>query len=131
MLKNKTLLITGGTGSFGNAVLHRFLDTDHFKEIRIFSRDEKKQDDMRNQLKNEKLKFYIGDVRDYNSIEGAMRGVDYVFNAAALKQVPSCEFFPMAHKTKATIVNKFSKLLVKHPYTIKSKGRSKRIIVFL
>ena len=85
MLKNKTLLITGGTGSFGNAVLHRFLHTDHFKEIRIFSRDEKKQDDMRNQLKNEKLKFYIGDVRDYASIEGAMHGVDYVFNAAALK----------------------------------------------
>lgn len=95
MLKNKTLLITGGTGSFGNAVLNRFLHTDHFKEIRIFSRDEKKQDDMRNQLKDEKLKFYIGDVRDYSSIEGAMQGVDYVFNAAALKQVPSCEFFPM------------------------------------
>ena len=95
MLKNKTLLITGGTGSFGNAVLNRFLHTDHFKEIRIFSRDEKKQDDMRNHLKNEKLKFYIGDVRDYSSIEGAMHGVDYVFNAAALKQVPSCEFFPM------------------------------------
>ncbi len=79
MLKNKTLLITGGTGSFGNAVLHRFLHTDHFKEIRIFSRDEKKQDDMRTQLKNDKLKFYIGDVRDYNSIAGAMHGVDYVF----------------------------------------------------
>ena len=87
MLKNKTLLITGGTGSFGNAVLHRFLHTDHFKEIRIFSRDEKKQDDMRNQLKDDKLKFYIGDVRDYSSIEGAMHGVDYVFNAAALKQL--------------------------------------------
>ena len=95
MLKNKTLLITGGTGSFGNAVLNRFLNTDHFKEIRIFSRDEKKQNDMRIEFKNEKLKFYIGDVRDYNSIEPALRGVDYVFHAAALKQVPSCEFFPM------------------------------------
>lgn len=103
MLKNKTLLITGGTGSFGNAVLQRFLHTDHFKEIRIFSRDEKKQDDMRNQLKNEKLKFYIGDVRDYASVERAMRGVDYVFHAAALKQVPSCEFFPL----EATRTNVF------------------------
>lgn len=94
-IKNKTLLITGGTGSFGTAVLRKFIHTDHFKEIRIFSRDEKKQDDMRNQFKNDKLKFYIGDVRDYRSIESAMRGVDYVFHAAALKQVPSCEFFPM------------------------------------
>jgi UDP-glucose 4-epimerase len=94
-IHNKVLLITGGTGSFGNAVLHRFLVTDHFKEIRIFSRDEKKQDDMRNQLKNPKLKFFIGDVRDYDSIEPATRGVDYIFHAAALKQVPSCEFFPM------------------------------------
>ena len=94
-IKNKILLITGGTGSFGNAVLNRFLKTDHFSEIRIFSRDEKKQDDMRNQLKNDKLKFYIGDVRDYNSVERAMRGVDFVFHAAALKQVPSCEFFPL------------------------------------
>jgi UDP-N-acetylglucosamine 4,6-dehydratase len=94
-IQNKTLLITGGTGSFGNAVLQRFLDTDHFKEIRIFSRDEKKQDDMRNQLKNPKLKFFIGDVRDYESVEPATRGVDYIFHAAALKQVPSCEFFPM------------------------------------
>ena len=93
MLKNKTLLITGGTGSFGNAVLNRFLNTDHFSEIRIFSRDEKKQDDMRNLLKSDKLKFYIGDVRDYNSVDRAMRNVDYVFHAAALKQVPSCEFF--------------------------------------
>ena len=92
--KNKTLLITGGTGSFGNAVLRRFLDTD-IKEIRIFSRDEKKQDDMRHMLQNPKVKFYIGDVRDKRSIDGAMRGVDYVFHAAALKQVPSCEFFPM------------------------------------
>jgi UDP-glucose 4-epimerase len=95
MIENKTLLITGGTGSFGNAVLQRFLHTDHFSEIRIFSRDEKKQDDMRNQLKSPKLKFYIGDVRDFNSVEPATRGVDYIFHAAALKQVPSCEFFPM------------------------------------
>jgi len=94
MFKNKTLLITGGTGSFGNAVLRRFLDTD-IGEIRIFSRDEKKQDDMRKQYNNPKLKFYLGDVRDVNSIIDAMRGVDYVFHAAALKQVPSCEFYPM------------------------------------
>ncbi len=91
---NKTLLITGGTGSFGNAVLKRFLDTD-IKEIRIFSRDEKKQDDMRHQIQSPKVKFYIGDVRDKRSVDTAMRGVDYVFHAAALKQVPSCEFFPM------------------------------------
>ncbi|MGV1012107.1 MAG: polysaccharide biosynthesis protein [Flavobacterium sp.] len=103
MFKNKVLMITGGTGSFGNAVLQKFLHTEHFSEIRIFSRDEKKQDDMRNQLKNEKLKFYIGDVRDYNSVERAMRGVDYVFHAAALKQVPSCEFFPL----EATKTNVF------------------------
>ncbi|NQV78064.1 MAG: polysaccharide biosynthesis protein [Lutibacter sp.] len=95
MIKNNVLLITGGTGSFGHAVLQRFLLTDHFNEIRIFSRDEKKQDDMRNQLKNPKLKFFIGDVRDYESVEPATRGVDYIFHAAALKQVPSCEFFPM------------------------------------
>ncbi|GAA3984067.1 polysaccharide biosynthesis protein [Comamonas faecalis] len=94
MFKNKTLLITGGTGSFGNAVLKRFLDTD-IAEIRIFSRDEKKQDDMRKRYHSAKLKFYIGDVRDARSIEQAMRGVDYVFHAAALKQVPSCEFYPM------------------------------------
>jgi UDP-glucose 4-epimerase len=95
MILQKTLLITGGTGSFGNAVLQRFLSTDHFAEIRIFSRDEKKQDDMRNQLKSSKLKFYLGDVRDYYSIKPATQGVDYIFHAAALKQVPSCEFFPM------------------------------------
>ena len=95
MLKNKTLLITGGTGSFGNAVLSRFLDNDLFSEIRIFSRDEKKQDDMRHKLQNPKIKFYIGDVRDKRSVDGAMHGVDYVFHAAALKQVPSCEFFPI------------------------------------
>ncbi len=94
MFKNKTLLITGGTGSFGNAVLERYLKSD-IKEIRIFSRDEKKQDDMRNIYKNDKIKYYIGDVRNLSSIRNAMAGVDYVFNAAALKQVPSCEFFPM------------------------------------
>lgn len=90
----KTLLITGGTGSFGNAVLNRFLETD-IKEIRIFSRDEKKQDDMRHQYNNSKIKYYIGDVRNIQSVRDAMHGVDYIFHAAALKQVPSCEFFPM------------------------------------
>lgn len=94
MFKNKTLLITGGTGSFGNAVLRRFLNTD-IKEIRIFSRDEKKQDDMRKIYNNDKLKFYLGDVRDINSVKDAVRGVDFIFHAAALKQVPSCEFYPM------------------------------------
>ncbi|KAA0947511.1 NAD-dependent epimerase/dehydratase family protein [Pseudomonas sp. ANT_H14] len=94
MFTNKTLLITGGTGSFGNAVLMRFLDTD-ISEIRIFSRDEKKQDDMRKHFVSPKLKFYIGDVRDYQSVLNASRGVDYIFHAAALKQVPSCEFHPM------------------------------------
>jgi len=94
MFKNKILLITGGTGSFGNAVMKRFLDTD-IKEIRIFSRDEKKQNDMRNSYRNDKLKFYIGDVRDLASVKNAMHGVDYIFHAAALKQVPSCEFFPL------------------------------------
>lgn len=142
MLKNKTLLISGGTGSFGNAVLNRFLHTDHFKEIRIFSRDEKKQDDMRNSLKNEKLKFYIGDVRDYASIERAMRGVDYVFHAAALKQVPSCEFFPMeAVKTNvigtqnaidAAVANKVSKIIClstdKAAYPINAMGISKAMM---
>ena len=142
MLKNKTLLITGGTGSFGNAVLNRFLNTDHFKEIRIFSRDEKKQDDMRTQLKNEKLKFYIGDVRDYNSIERAMHGVDYVFHAAALKQVPSCEFFPLeAAKTNvfgtqntidAAIANGVKKIIClstdKAAYPINAMGISKALM---
>jgi UDP-glucose 4-epimerase len=142
IIKNKILLITGGTGSFGNAVLHRFLDTDHFKEIRVFSRDEKKQDDMRNQLKNEKLKFYIGDVRDYASIEAAMRGVDYVFNAAALKQVPSCEFFPMEavrtnvigsqNTINAAIANKVSKVIClstdKAAYPINAMGISKAMM---
>lgn len=94
MFTNKTLLITGGTGSFGNAVLKRFLDTE-IGEIRIFSRDEKKQDDMRKEYKNKKIKFYIGDVRDLASVKNAMHGVDFIFHAAALKQVPSCEFFPL------------------------------------
>ena len=94
MFKDKVLLITGGTGSFGNAVLRRFLDSD-IKEIRIFSRDEKKQDDMRHALQNPKVKYYIGNVRDRSSVDVAMNGVDYVFSAAALKQVPSCEFFPV------------------------------------
>lgn len=142
LIKNKTLLITGGTGSFGNAVLNRFLHTDHFKEIRIFSRDEKKQDDMRNQLKNDKLKFYIGDVRDYSSVERAMRGVDYVFHAAALKQVPSCEFFPLeATKTNvfgtqnvidAAGVNKVKKVIClstdKAAYPINAMGISKALM---
>ena len=142
MFKNKTLLITGGTGSFGNAVLNKFLNTDHFKEIRIFSRDEKKQDDMRNFYKNSKIKFHIGDVRDYLSIERAMRGVDYVFHAAALKQVPSCEFFPIeATKTnvfgtqnviEAADINKVSKLIClstdKAAYPINAMGISKALM---
>jgi len=94
-MSNKKLLITGGTGSFGSAVLNRFLNTDEFKEIRIFSRDEKKQDDLRKKVNNPKVKFYIGDVRDLRSVEAAVKGVDYIFHAAALKQVPSCEFFPI------------------------------------
>jgi UDP-N-acetylglucosamine 4,6-dehydratase len=141
-IKNKTLLITGGTGSFGNAVLHRFLSSDHFNEIRIFSRDEKKQDDMRNQLKNPKLKFFIGDVRDYDSVEPATRNVDYVFHAAALKQVPSCEFFPMqAVKTnvegtqnliKAASFNRVKKVIClstdKAAYPINAMGISKAMM---
>jgi len=94
MFRGKTLLITGGTGTFGNAVLKRFLGSD-LEEIRVFSRDEKKQDDMRTELNSSQVKFYIGDVRNFESIRSAMEGVDFVFHAAALKQVPSCEFFPM------------------------------------
>lgn len=142
LIKNKTLLITGGTGSFGHAVLHRFLHTDHFDEIRIFSRDEKKQDDMRNQLKSDKLKFYIGDVRDFHSVERAMHGVDYVFHAAALKQVPSCEFFPIeATKTNvfgtqnvidAAVANNVTKVIClstdKAAYPINAMGISKALM---
>lgn len=141
MFKDKILLITGGTGSFGNAVLNRFLETD-IKEIRIFSRDEKKQDDMRNRLKNEKVKFYIGDVRNYASIEKAMRGVDYVFHAAALKQVPSCEFFPLeAAKTNvfgtqntidAAVTNGVKRIIClstdKAAYPINAMGISKALM---
>jgi UDP-glucose 4-epimerase len=141
MFKDKILLITGGTGSFGNAVLERFLDTD-IKEIRIFSRDEKKQDDMRNELQNSKVKFYIGNVRDYNSLEVAMRGVDYVFHAAALKQVPSCEFFPLeATKTnvlgtsnviRSAVQHKVQKVIClstdKAAYPINAMGISKALM---
>ena len=102
-IKDSILLITGGTGSFGNAVLKKFLNTSHFREIRIFSRDEKKQDDMRKKYSNDKIKFYIGDVRDKSSLNEAMKNVDYIFHAAALKQVPSCEFFPL----QATKTNVF------------------------
>lgn len=141
MFKNKTLLITGGTGSFGNAVLQRFLKSD-INEIRIFSRDEKKQEDMRLSLKNEKLKFYIGDVRNYESIYEAMQGVDYVFHAAALKQVPSCEFYPMEavqtnilgaeNVLRAAIANKVMKCVVlstdKAVYPINAMGISKAMM---
>jgi len=141
MFTNKTLLITGGTGSFGNAVLKRFLDSD-LQEIRIFSRDEKKQHDMRVELNNPKVKFYIGDVRDYSSIEVATRGVDFVFHAAALKQVPSCEFFPIeATKTnvlgtenviKACVQNKVKNVIClstdKAAYPINAMGISKALM---
>jgi len=141
MFKDKVLLITGGTGSFGNAVLERFLDSD-LKEIRIFSRDEKKQEDMRIKYKNDKIKFYIGDVRDYRSIDDAMDGVDYIFHAAALKQVPSCEFFPIqAVKTnvlgtdnvlEAAINHNVKKVIVlstdKAAYPINAMGMSKAMM---
>jgi UDP-glucose 4-epimerase len=141
MFKNKTLLITGGNGSFGNAVLKRFLNTE-IAEIRIFSRDEKKQDDMRHKLQSDKVKFYIGDVRDFNSINSAMRGVDYVFSAAALKQVPSCEFYPLeAVKTNvmgtentlnAAITNGVKNVVVlstdKAVYPINAMGMSKALM---
>lgn len=141
MFIGKTLLITGGTGSFGNAVLKRFLDTE-IKEIRIFSRDEKKQEDMRLNLKSDKVKFYIGDVRDYESVNSSLKGVDYIFHAAALKQVPSCEFYPMeAIKTNvigtenvlnAAIFNKVKKVIVlstdKAVYPINVMGCSKALM---
>ncbi|WP_213609026.1 polysaccharide biosynthesis protein [Pseudoalteromonas sp.] len=141
MFKEKTLLITGGTGSFGNAVLRRFLNTD-IKEIRIFSRDEKKQDDMRKHFQSNKLKFYIGDVRDSQSINSAMRGVDYVYHAAALKQVPSCEFYPLeAVKTnvlgtenvlEAAIANNVERVVClstdKAVYPINAMGISKAMM---
>ena len=141
MFQDKVLMLTGGTGSFGNAVLNRFLKTD-ISEIRIFSRDEKKQDDMRKKFNNEKLKFYIGDVRDLQSVTNAMRGVDYVFHAAALKQVPSCEFHPMeAVKTnvigtdnvlEAAILNNITRVVClstdKAVYPINAMGISKAMM---
>lgn len=141
MFKDKVLLITGGTGSFGNAVLKKILETD-IKEIRIFSRDEKKQEDMRIKYKNDKIKFYIGDVRDYRSIDDAMDGVDYIFHAAALKQVPSCEFYPVqAVKTnilgtenvlEAAINHNVKKVIVlstdKAAYPINAMGMSKALM---
>lgn len=141
MFKDKILLITGGTGSFGNAVLNRFLHSD-FAEIRIFSRDEKKQEDMRIALKSDKVKFYIGDVREYDSVHDALRGVDYVFHAAALKQVPSCEFYPMeAVRTnvlgaenvmRAAIANEVKRCVVlstdKAVYPINAMGISKAMM---
>ena len=139
--KNKTLLITGGTGSFGNAVLTKYLNSD-FGEIRIFSRDEKKQHDLRVKYQNDKIKFFIGDVRDYNSIYNALKNVDYVFNAAALKQVPSCEFFPLeATKTNvfgtqntidAAAANNVKKIIClstdKAAYPINAMGISKALM---
>lgn len=141
MFKGKTLMITGGTGSFGNAVLKRFIDSD-LKEIRIFSRDEKKQDDMRHNLRNSKINFIIGDVRDFDSINNAMEGVDFVFSAAALKQVPSCEFYPMqAVRTnilgsenvlEAALRNNVKKVVVlstdKAAYPINTMGMTKAIM---
>ena len=141
MFKNKTLLITGGTGSFGNAVLQRFLDSD-LAQIRIFSRDEKKQDDMRLTLNNDKVKFYIGDVRDYRAVSDVMRGVDHVFHAAALKQVPSCEFYPMEavqtnilgaeNVIRAALANGVKKCVVlstdKAVYPINAMGISKAMM---
>ncbi len=117
MFKNKTILITGGTGSFGHAVLDRFLETD-IGEIRIFSRDEKKQDDMRKQYKNDKVKFYIGDVRDIQSVKNAMHRVDYIFHAAALKQVPSCEFFPL-EAVKTNVLGTDNVLTAAIEYSVK------------
>lgn len=141
-IQKKTLLITGGTGSFGNAVLNRFLNSNHFSEIRIFSRDEKKQDDLRKRLNNKKVKFYIGDVRDKDSLIPAIKGVDFIFHAAALKQVPSCEFFPI-EAVKTNIIgtdnvltvaqdNEVKKVVVlstdKAAYPINSMGMSKALM---
>lgn len=141
-IQNKILLITGGTGSFGNAVMSRFLHTDHFREIRIFSRDEKKQDDMRKRYNHPKIKFYLGDVRDLSSVEAVVNGVDYIFHAAALKQVPSCEFFPLeAVKTNVlgtdNVLNAAEKYGVKRvvvlstdkaAYPINAMGMSKALM---
>ena len=118
MVKGKVLLITGGTGSFGNAVLRQFLHTDHFDEIRIFSRDEKKQDDLRKKLNHPKAKFYIGDVRDLSSVEAVVKGVDFIFHAAALKQVPSCEFFPL-EAVKTNILGTDNVLTAAEKYEVK------------
>ncbi len=127
MFKNKTLLITGGTGSFGNAVLNRFLNTD-IGEIRIFSRDEKKQDDMRHRYNNDKIKFYIGDVRDLSGVKNAMHGVDYIFHAAALKQVPSCEFFPL-EAVKTNVMGTDNVLSTdKAAYPVNAMGTSKAMM---
>ena len=117
-MKHKVLLITGGTGSFGNAVLRRFLPTEVFKEIRIFSRDEKKQDDLRKEINSDKVKYYIGDVRDSSSVDNAVKGVDYIFHAAALKQVPSCEFFPM-EAVKTNIIGTENVLNSAEKYSVK------------
>ena len=141
MFKDKTLLVSGGTGSFGSAVLRRFLDSD-IGEIRIFSRDEAKQEDMRVRYKSDKLRFFIGDVRDSISISNAMRGVDYIFHAAALKQVPSCEFHPMealrtnvmgtANLLEGAVYNKVSRVIClstdKAVYPINAMGMSKALM---
>jgi UDP-N-acetylglucosamine 4,6-dehydratase/5-epimerase len=118
MFKDKILLITGGTGSFGNTVLRRFLHTEEFKEIRVFSRDEKKQDDIRKKLNNPKIKFYIGDVRDSSGVDQVVHGVDYIFHSAALKQVPSCEFFPM-EAVKTNIMGTDNVLAAAERYEVK------------
>ena len=127
MFSNKTLLITGGTGSFGNAVLDRFLNTD-IGEIRIFSRDEKKQDDMRKQYHNSKIKFYIGDVRDKESLKNAMFEVDYIFHAAALKQVPSCELFPIEAAISCGVKKVICLSTDKAAYPINAMGISKAMM---
>ena len=141
MFDNKTLLITGGTGSFGSAVLSHFLDS-NLKEIRIFSRDEKKQEDMRIKFRNPKVNFFIGDVRDFKSINNAMVGVDFVFHAAALKQVPSCEFFPLQavntnvlgaeNVLESAAINRVSKVVVlstdKAVYPINTMGMTKSLM---